>query len=49
MRLNRFTLSLLVLLPAGYLRARAKAQSINGAGCSGEMSFSYKSMAPGSP
>ncbi len=42
MRLNRFTLSLLVLLPAGTCVLAQKAQSINGAAAPGEMSFSYK-------
>ncbi len=42
MRLNRFTLSLLVLLPAATSVLAQKPQSINGAAAPGEMSFSYK-------
>ena len=42
MRLNRFTMSLLVLLLAATCALAQKPQSINGAAAAGEMSFNYK-------
>jgi hypothetical protein len=42
MHLNRFTLSLLVLLAGATCVLAQKPQSINGAASAGEMSFSYK-------